>query len=103
MAMAAATWVAWVAWADIDPSERFGGTENRARLEEIPAAFFVKPQCKECLTYDKDALHSIHHEKKNIIFYHFDQYLPRVKRVSQKHSVNRRGSNSKLFPIANDK
>jgi hypothetical protein len=39
MATAAVTWAAWVAWADIDSSVRFGGTENRTRLEEIPAAF----------------------------------------------------------------
>jgi hypothetical protein len=28
----------------------------QARLEEIPAALFVKFQCKECLTHDKYAL-----------------------------------------------
>jgi hypothetical protein len=39
MATAAAAWVTWAAWADID-SFKFGGTENTARLEEIPAAFF---------------------------------------------------------------
>ena len=56
MVMAAAAWVTWVAWADIDSLE-IRGTENQARLEEIPAAFFFKTVCKECLTHDKDALH----------------------------------------------
>jgi hypothetical protein len=32
--------VTWAAWADID-SLKFGGTENQARLEEIPAAFLL--------------------------------------------------------------